>query len=263
MAEDPDDRSLRERADALQARMEKLEEEASAGTRASRQRGAIGKAWDNFLSVLGPIGSLLGWIVGRIGAWLGWVFLDKSDDGVKFSFRRALINLTISVIAVFGLHVTFKAIYFYSTYFEETVYVTGKQEIETGELYQFGGCTSLPCSTDSDNGKFYLVESSLYFPVMFYPEEDVFANIPQQNGACKVEGYGIYFRTLRWLYKSAQLYQHVVDVSCRPYTEEEIRRAVEGGQIVDAASPGKPAEAEASETGEPEPSPPADGQPPQ
>jgi hypothetical protein len=124
------------------------------------------------------------------------------------------------------------AIYFYATYFEETVYVTGKQEIETGELYQFGGCTSLPCSTEIDNGKFYLIESSLYFPVMYYPEENVFANIPQQNGACHVEGYGIYFRTLRWLYKSAQLYQHVVDVSCRPYTEDEIRRAVVVGEIV-------------------------------
>lgn len=234
MAEEKDDRSLRERAEDLQARMEKLEAEASADTRTARQRGAIGKAWQKFLSALGPFGTLIGWIFGLIGKWLSWVFLARIDDGAKFSFRRALINLTISAIALVGVHATFKAIYYYSTYFEETVYVTGKQEIETGELYQFGGCTSLPCSTDSDNGKFYLVESSLYFPVMFYPEEDVFANIPQQNGACKVEGYGIYFRTLRWLYKSAQLYQHVVDVSCRPYTEEEIRRAVEGGQIVDA-----------------------------
>jgi hypothetical protein len=34
------------------------------------------------------------------------------------------------------------------------------------------------------------------------------------------------------LYKSAQLYQHIVDVSCRPYTEDEIRRAVDEGEIV-------------------------------
>jgi hypothetical protein len=84
----------------------------------------------------------------------------------------------------------------------------------------------------ADNGKFYLIETSLYFPMLFYPEEEVFANIPQQNGACDIEGYGIYFRTLRWLYKHAQLYQHVVQVSCRPYTEEEIRHAVESGEII-------------------------------
>ena len=66
---------------------------------------------------------------------------------------------------------------------------------------------------------------------MLYPEENVFANIPQQDAACQVEGYGIYFRTLRWLYKSLQLYQHVVSVSCRPYTEEEIRRALDGARI--------------------------------
>ena len=71
----------------------------------------------------------------------------------------------------------------------------------------------------------------MYFPIMYYPEENVFANIPQQDAACRVEGFGIYFRTLRWLYKSAPLYQHVVSVSCRPYTDDETRRAVEDGQI--------------------------------
>jgi hypothetical protein len=150
----------------------------------------------------------------------------------RFSLARFSRNLAISVFVLFALHVAWRAAYYYGTGFTETVYVTGKQEIETGELYQFGGCTSLPCSTQSDNGKFYLIESSLYLPVLWYPEEEVFANIPHQDAACNVRGFGIYFRSLRWVYKRFQLYQHVVDVSCRPYTEEEIRRAVSGGDIV-------------------------------
>lgn len=229
------DDGLRERVESLRDEMGQLEVETSDESADARRRGTIGKLWHGLTSRLGPVGRLLGWFARGMRWWLAWVFLSGRDgDGrARFSFARAVLNLAITGIAVIGLHATFKAIYFYSTAFEEMVYVTGKQEIETGELYQFGGCTSLPCSTDSDNGKFYLVESSLYFPVLFYPEEDVFANIPQQNGACRVRGYGIYFRTLRWLYKSAQLYQHVVDVSCRPYTAEEIRRSVEGGRIVD------------------------------
>lgn len=204
-----------------------------------RSYSAVGRVLHRINSYLGPFGRLFAWVGRLLRRWLSWIFFDFDDDGERrFSWKLSILRLGISLIAVLSLHVGFKALYFYSTYFEETVYVTGKQEIETGELYQFGGCTSLPCSTDSDNGKFYLIESSLYFPVLFYPEEDVFANIPQQNGACSVAGYGIYFRTLRWLYKSAQLYQHVVDVSCRPYTEEEIRRSVEGGTIVNDAAPG-------------------------
>lgn len=187
---------------------------------------------------LGPIGSILAWIISLVIKWIRWAGFesgveDSDGSGVAvFSSRRFVLRSLLSVGALLMLHVAFSAAYYYATYFDETVYVTGKQEIETGELYQFGGCTSLPCSTQTGNGKFYLIESSLYFPVMYYPEENVFANIPQQDSACKVEGYDLYFRTLRWLYKSAQLYQHVVDLSCRPYTEEEIRRAVEEGVII-------------------------------
>jgi hypothetical protein len=184
---------------------------------------------------LGPIGSLLAWIARLIAKWFRWAAMQpRGNDLTKrsFSVKRLILCSIVSVSALAVAHVLLAAIYYYGTSFTETVYVTGKQEIETGELYQFGGCTSLPCSTEADNGKFYLIETSLYFPVMYYPEENVFANIPQQDAACNVRGYGIYFRTLRWLYKSAQLYQHVTNVSCRPYTEDEIRRAVDDGQIV-------------------------------
>ena len=231
MADDDQD-DLLKRARELKDRAEAVE---TSSDEAARRGGALEKVAKTFRTIgdiLGPIGRLLRWILHWVGRWFRWAAFEPGDDG-RFSWPRFLRNSALSAIVPILLHVMLSAIYYYGTYFEETVYVTGKQEIETGELYQFGGCTSLPCSTESDNGKFYLIESSLYFPQMFYPEENVFANIPQQDAACRVEGYGFYFRTLRWIYKSLQLYQHVVDVSCRPYTEEEIRRAVDEGIIVE------------------------------
>jgi hypothetical protein len=207
--------------------------------RTNRFFGWCADVGDALRRVLGPLGALLAWVFGWIGRWLRWLVRPPADKHAaagtvpeRFSLARFSRNLAISVLVLFALHVAWRAAFYYGTGFTETVYVTGKQEIETGELYQFGGCTSLPCSTQSDNGKFYLIESSLYLPVLWYPEEEVFANIPHQDAACNVRGYGIYFRSLRWIYKRFQLYQHVVDVSCRPYTEEEIRRAVTGGDIV-------------------------------
>jgi hypothetical protein len=247
MASDRSDDELLRRAQALQQQLNSDHEDASkdhdsAAERALRESplfGRISRICRKLARWLGPLGWLLTRIVRLLGKWFIWVAFQPEYDsgsgkvsGRHFSLVRLLRCLPLTAAALFGLHVLWSAIYFYGTAFTETVYVTGKQEIETGELYQFGGCTSLPCSTVTDNGKFYLIESSLYFPTMFYPEENVFANIPQQDAACNVRGYGIYFRTLRWLYKSAQLYQHVTDVSCRPYTDEETRRAVSYGEIV-------------------------------
>lgn len=184
---------------------------------------------------------LVGNAASLVAGALAWGLFKREDGQVvlspngrrKPSPSRFLVFLAGLFAAALLLHILASAIYYYATAFTETVYVTGKQEIETGEIYQFGGCTALPCSTESDNGKFYLIEASLYFPVLFYPEEEVFANIPQQNAACTVHGYGLYMRSLRWLYKRAQLYQHAVGVSCRPYTAQEIEHSVGSGTIVD------------------------------
>jgi hypothetical protein len=163
---------------------------------------------------------------GRAVAWAafarenGTFRLDRNGRRV-FSRTRLLKSLVALLVVAVVLHAAVCAAYFYGTRFEELVYTTGKQEIDPGERYQFTGCTSLPCNTLADNGKYYTIDSSLYFPTLLYPEQNVFANIPQQNAACHVRGYGFYFRSLRWLYKSAQWYQKVYDVSCRPYDEQE------------------------------------------
>lgn len=243
------DNTDKENKGSLLDRAEKLREQAGHAQDQFKNSGRSGFAirldrlklrfpfiaW--LMSLVAPIVKLIVIVIALVVSWLRWAAYVKSGNvevleknGTKlFSFRQFVLRSLATIFIVVLIHASLSFVYFYSTKFTETVYVTGKQEIETGERYQFGGCTSLPCSTNSDNGKFYLIETSIYFPRLYYPEENVFANIPQQNAACLVEGYGIYFRNLRWLYKSAQLYQHVHDVSCRPYTDEELSQAIGNG----------------------------------
>lgn len=187
----------------------------------------------------GTVGGLLYWFGAKLGSALKWSafqrengeFVRSSEGDLIFVPRRLGISLAVVSMVLFVLHMGLSAAYFYPTRFDELVYTTGKQEITTGELYQFTGCTSLPCSTDAGNGKFYEIETSWYFPHLLYPEENVFANIPQQDAACHVKGYGVYFRRLAAVHKSMQWYQKVYSVSCRPYTDEEKQRAVELGVV--------------------------------
>lgn len=167
----------------------------------------------------------------------GKLKLDKDGDPV---FSPARLGKAFVIAAGLGLaaNVGVQAAYFHGTQFTEVVYVTGKSPIEKGELYQFTGCTSLPCSTNSDNGKYFQIEKSLIFPTLIYPEEDVFANIPQQGAACEVEGYGIYFKQLKPIFKWAEWYQNVHNVSCRPYTAQEMEAAIGSGKINQNPSPG-------------------------
>ena len=175
-----DDNDLLERARALQDKATRVSEESATGQGSSLGDALSGNRW--IAAVLrvarrlkrwsGPIGNFLAWFFGRLGAGIkfaafrrddGQYMLD-SDGDLIFSFRRLVSVLVLTLAGTVIIHIALSAVYFYSTYFHEMVYVTGKQEIETGELYQFGGCTSLPCSTMADNGKFYLIETSLYFP---------------------------------------------------------------------------------------------------
>lgn len=173
---------------------------------------------------------LQGKAIRRAGNGLAWAAFERDDDVFRldgngkriFSPRRLTkvggIAIAIAIVCYIGI----AAAYYYGTQFEELVYTTGKQEIEVGEVYQFTGCTSLPCNTEADNGKYYKIETSLFLPTLLYPEQDVYAHIPQQNAACHVKGYGFYLRNLRWLYKYAQWYQKAYDISCRPYNEQEL-----------------------------------------
>lgn len=194
----------------------------------------------NLRRYAGWFGDLIAWLAVKVGQILKWAAFEREDGAYKrdqdgdliFSPARLGRSLAAGLVLLIVFHVALSAAYFYLTRFEELVYTTGKQEILTGELYQFTGCTSLPCSTEADNGKFYEIESSWYFPHLIYPEENVYANIPQQDGACYLKGFGFYFRQLKALHKSMQWYQKAYSVSCRPYTEEEKQRAVSLGAII-------------------------------
>lgn len=163
----------------------------------------------------------------------------RDEDGDRiFSGKR--LAASFAVAAALGLSATLGAQYnyYHSTQFNELVYTTGKQEINKGELYHITGCTSLPCSTVSDNGKYYQVEKSLYWPRQIYPEENVYANVPQQIAACDIHGYGIYFKQLKWAFKWAEWYQKIESVSCRPLSEMEIQKMMDpanGAQLSPAA----------------------------
>lgn len=217
------------------------------------ERGRYHKFYNIFARLLSGLKRITGmasgplhWIGTKLGSAMKWSafqrengeFVLNSEGELIFAPRRLGISLAVVSVLLLALHMGLSAAYFYPTRFEELVYTTGKQEITTGELYQFTGCTSLPCSTEAGNGKFYEIETSWYFPHLFYPEENVYANVPQQDAACFVKGYGVYFRRLSAIHKSMQWYQKAYSVSCRPYTEEEKQRAVELG-VVEMPSAGE------------------------
>ena len=214
--------------------------------RSLKLKGGLLKVYDVSVFILGKLGTvrLLVWRLVRtlfslIVSAFHWAAYKREDGKVTlqgngkpvFSGKRFAICSVGMGASVWLLHIALSALYFYSTTFEELVYTTGKQEIEAGELYQFTGCTSLPCSTVLNNGKFYQITESWYFPYLVYPEENVFANIPQQDAACFVKGYGLYFRRLKFVHRRAQWYQNVYSVACRPYTDEEKAKAVNSGQV--------------------------------
>ena len=214
--------------------------------RALKLQGGLIKGYDAFMLILGRLIRLLlsiWWLIRKLGGLVArlfnWAAYERENGELKlqangepiFSAKQLGVRSVGMLAAVWLVHIALSALYFHATTFEELVYTTGKQEIETGELYQFTGCTSLPCSTALENGKFYQITESWYFPYLVYPEENVFANIPQQDAACLVKGYGLYFRRLKFIHRRLQWYQNVYSVACRPYTDEEKQKAVNSGQI--------------------------------
>lgn len=209
----------------------------------AKKDGVISEIRKNFATAskyLGPVARIIGWTAGSLKDTFMWSSFERDNGDFKrdaegdltFSKNRLAKVTSGAAIACLAGYMAVSAAYFYGTQFEELVYTTGKQEIVTGEKYQFTGCTSLPCSTEEDNGKFYKIKTSLVFPTLIYPEEDVYANIPLQDAACYAKGYGIYFRTARFLIKSADWWQNVYSVECRPYTDAEKATAINSGRVI-------------------------------
>jgi|GEM_PF-1696162 len=252
MSEYHDQESLAERARKILAENERqkkaedtVELEDSIEHRLKAQIALVKKVKHIFNTVSGAMESALLYTgpVGRaaltVGGWVKSVAeyamfereggdFKRNEDGFRiFSGKR--LAQSFAVAACVGLSATagYHYTYYNATQFQEMVYTTGKQEIVDGELYHVTGCTSLPCSTESDNGKYYQIEKSYFWPRQIYPEEDVYANIPQQIAACEINGYGIYFKEMKWLFKWAEWYQNIESVSCRPLSEGEIQKLME------------------------------------
>lgn len=176
----------------------------------------------------GPVGPVVAWTGRTLASAFKFAAFERENGEFKrdkdgdliFSKGRLGRHFAGAAGVALAASIAVQGAYFYGTQFEETVYTTGKQEIQTGEQYQFSACKAPPCSTETDNGRFYLINRSLYFPHLVYPEEDVFANIPQQDGVCTIKGYGFYFKNLSFVHKYLNWYQNVYDVNCRPLALE-------------------------------------------
>lgn len=217
---------------------EHLKETAKAARSINKAVGIASKAYEKLMKYTAPVRrAAAGLIRGAGTAFKHAAYLKEPNGSFKLDedgdmiFSGKKLARTFGVAACIGLSAYTGANYAYykGTQFEELVYTTGKQEIVSGELYHVTGCTSLPCSTASDNGKYYQITQSWFAPRLLYPEEKVYANIPQQIAACHFKGYGIYFKSLKPVLRWAQWYQNVESASCRPLTEAEIQQSIHDG----------------------------------
>ena len=144
-ADDKDEELLRRARElAEKARPDRSGRRGSAAERLARDNRLfrwLNNAASRLKDVLGPLGTLLGWLLGLVAKWLQWAAVEPADPDApgggteaRISPARFVRSIAISGLVLVALHVTWSAIYYYGTYFEETVYVTGKQEIATGEL---------------------------------------------------------------------------------------------------------------------------------
>lgn len=195
-----------EQEDSLENR---LRESIALAKKVKHIFNTVSGAVESALLYTGPMGRAVLTVGGWLRSTAEYAMFERengdfkrNEDGFRiFSGKR--LAQSFAVAACLGLAATtgYHYTYYNATQFNELVYTTGKQEIVDGELYHVTGCTSLPCSTASDNGKYYQIEKSYLFPRLIYPEEDVYANIPQQIAACEFQGYGIYFKEMKWLFK--------------------------------------------------------------
>jgi hypothetical protein len=158
----------------------------------------------------------------------GRPMLDAQGDMI-FDPMRLTRAFTTAVILGNMAAIGAAGILFHTT--NETVYsyVTNKQMKVPGELYEVTGAESLPASTELDNGMYYHVRDSIYYPAMWRPEEDVYALIPQGNAVCKWDTYGIYMKEMKWLHKQVEFYKSIYDTSCYPLSDVMIESIARDG----------------------------------
>lgn len=217
-----------------------VKETIANGRRISKAFDVAARAVETAKDYLGPVG----WVAGKFFGGLYHAFKyaaferengefkrDKDGDLV-FSGKRLARNFAVAAGITASTIVGGQFGYYHATKFDEMVFITNKQEIESGERYLVTGCTSLPCSTQADNGKYYQIDRSLYAPHQLYPEEDIYANVLQGTSACLVQGYGIYSKEFKFLHKFFEFYQKLESTSCIPLTEQQIQDAVNNGKVL-------------------------------
>ena len=222
---------------------DKMRETVKAARRINKAVDIAKRTFEKIKEYAGPVGRIIGGIYGGSkAAFLHAAYLKNKDGTFKLDengdkiFSGKKLGRTFAVATCIGLtaYVGGSYGYYKGTQFEELVYTTGKQEIVSGELYHVTGCTSLPCSTDTDNGKYYQITKSWFAPRVIYPEETVYANIPQEISACHFKGYGVYSKALKPVFRWAEWYQNVESASCRPLTEAEVQQAITQGGAPEA-----------------------------
>jgi hypothetical protein len=238
-------RELREEAKQQEAEEASLftgmKQKFAQARQASKIFNAAAKAVETTMEYARPVIS-----VGKtLGGWLKSAFMfaaferdgegdfaRDADGDMIFSPRRLGRNLVLGTMIGAGTIVGAQYGYYNATQFEQTIYTSGKDAIISGELYEVSGCTSLPCSTALDNTEFFRIQQSYYAPRLLYPENDVYAVIPKDQGVCQVEGYGLYIKELKWLHKAFEFYPNLTSATCRPYTQAEIEKSIETGVIL-------------------------------
>lgn len=240
-----DEAKAQEAHDAKLITLDTVKEKVGQVRQASKIFNTAARALETVMDYAGPVGRA----AKTAGGWLKSAFLyaaferdgngdyaRDADGDMIFSPKRLARNVTLAAMLGASSIVGAQYGYYYGTQFEQTIYTSGKDIVTSGELYEVTGCTSLPCSTALDNGEYYHVRQSNYAPRLMYPENDVYAMIPKDQGVCKIEGYGLYVKELKWLHKWAEFYPNITSATCRPYTQAEIEKTIETGVILDSGA---------------------------
>ncbi len=208
-----------------------------AATRINKAWGAAHKLWQAVQPVARAIAAPAFWVAGELKDIFVWNAFEHDAKGLKldaegdpvFSPGRLMRAFATAAILTNMAFVGGAGVAFHLT--KDTVYsyVTNKQMKIPGELYEVTGAESLPTSTQLDNGMYYHVTDSTFYPMQWRPEEDVYALIPQGDAVCKWEVHGVYSKEFKWLHKQIEFYQDIYETTCYPLSEAMIGTIVREG----------------------------------